>query len=85
VAWWATVYHLWLQRNSRIHGGVIKTEEQIVRDIQKDVKARLDSVIVKTSVLNRTLCNNWKLMLIYIYIYIYIYMRWVQVTPGVTL
>jgi hypothetical protein len=63
VAWWATVYHLWLQRNSRIHGGVIKTEEQIVRDIQKDVKARLDSVIVKTSVLNRTLCNNWKLKL----------------------
>ena len=23
--------------------------------------------------------------LIYIYIYIYIYMRWVQVTPGITL
>jgi hypothetical protein len=63
VAWWATVYHLRLQRNSRIHGGVIKTEEQIVRDIQKDVKARLDSVIVKTSILNRTLCNNWKLKL----------------------
>jgi hypothetical protein len=47
--------------NSRSHGGVIKTEGKIVKDIRKDVKARLDSAFVKSYVLNRTLCNNWKL------------------------
>ncbi len=63
MAWWATVYHLWLQRNSRVFGGVIKTEEQIVQDIRRDVKARMDSFKVKSSILNKTLSNNWKLNL----------------------
>ena len=40
MAWWATVYHLWLQRNSKVYGGVIKTEEQIVQDIHRDVKCQ---------------------------------------------
>lgn len=37
LAWWASVYHLWLQKNCRIYAGEIKTEGQIVRCIQKDV------------------------------------------------
>ena len=28
---WATVYHIWLQRNAIIHRGHIKTEEQIIK------------------------------------------------------
>ena len=60
LAWWAMVYHLWLQRNARVHGGKIKTEEQIMQDICRDVKARLDSFRVNNSILNRMLCNNWK-------------------------
>ncbi len=40
LAWWATVYHLWLHRSSRIHGGVIKTEEQLIRDIKAKQKAK---------------------------------------------
>lgn len=42
VAWWATVYHIWIQR---------------------DVKAKMDSTTVNNSILNRILCNNWKLHL----------------------
>jgi hypothetical protein len=41
-----------IQRNSRIHGGAIKSEDQLVKDIRRDVKARLDSVSIKSSVLN---------------------------------
>ena len=41
VAWSATVYHVWLQRNNRIFDGEIKTEEQIVKAIKMDVKPRM--------------------------------------------
>jgi hypothetical protein len=41
VAWWATVYHVWLQRNNKIFYGESKTEEQIVKAIRMDVKARM--------------------------------------------
>ena len=39
VAWWAMVYHVWLQRNNRIFYGEIKTEEEIVKAIIRDVKS----------------------------------------------
>jgi hypothetical protein len=42
VAWWATVYHVWLQRNNRIFDAEIKTEEQIVKAIRMDVKPRME-------------------------------------------
>uniref|UniRef100_A0A2N9H1D4 Reverse transcriptase domain-containing protein n=1 Tax=Fagus sylvatica TaxID=28930 RepID=A0A2N9H1D4_FAGSY len=45
LAWWAAVYHIWQQRNAIIHCRRIKTEEQIVRDIKRDVKGRVESTI----------------------------------------
>ncbi len=42
VAWWATVYHVWVQRNNRIFDAEIKTEEQIVKAIRMDVKPRME-------------------------------------------
>jgi hypothetical protein len=55
IAWWATLYHIWLQRNARLHDGEVKTEEQIIKVIRKDVKARMEAVIAPDSFLHRTL------------------------------
>ena len=56
------MYNIWIQRNNRVHNGVIKTEEQLVRDICKDVKARMATKRpICNSILNRMLYNNWEL------------------------
>lgn len=36
------VYHLWNLRNPIIHAGIIKTDGQVIRDIKKDVRARVE-------------------------------------------
>ena len=60
LSWWAAVYHLWLQRNAIVHDGQIKTEEQILNFIKKDVKARIEiKGPFPGSILNRALCCNW--------------------------
>lgn len=58
LAWWATVYHLWQQRNANIHSKNVRNEEQIIKDIKKDVKGIIeskrglgDSVLKKESML----------------------------------
>lgn len=43
LAWWATVYHLWQQRNAIIHSKNVRNEEHIIKDIKKDVKGRIES------------------------------------------
>ena len=54
------IHHIWLQRNAIIHGGHVKTEEQIIKLIRKDVKARSENVFSYCdSILNRVLCCNW--------------------------
>ena len=57
---WATAYHIWSKRNSRIHGEEIKTEESVVKSVRKDVKFRM---MFKGSasnfILSRVLCCNW--------------------------
>ena len=60
LAWWATVYHIWLQRNAIVHEERIWTEEQLKRSIIMDVNARLRfKTKLKKSVLNSTICYNW--------------------------
>lgn len=51
LAWWSAVYHVWFQRNSKIHIIDIKTEEQLVTCIQRNVKARIEA----KSTLNKVL------------------------------
>jgi hypothetical protein len=41
VSRWSVVYHICIQRNSRIHAGIIKIEEQMEKEIGRDVKARM--------------------------------------------
>ena len=63
VAWWVIVYQIWIQRNSRTHKGEVKLEEQIIKAIRRDVKAKMDSVKAPTSILDSTLFNNWHFVL----------------------
>ena len=37
LAWWVAVYYLWQQGNAIIHSRKIKTEEQNVEDIKRDI------------------------------------------------
>ncbi len=56
---WASVYHVWLQRDSRIHGGEIKTKEQLVKSIQWDVKAKMEAKgKIDSSILSKVLCTK---------------------------
>ena len=63
VAWWVIVYQIWIQGNSRTHKGKVKSEEQIIKAIRRDVKAKMDSVKAPTSILDSTLFNNWHFIL----------------------
>jgi hypothetical protein len=63
IAWWATLYHLWQQRNARLHAGEMKSEENIIKAIRRDVKAKMEPVKSPTSILHQTLCNNWNILL----------------------
>jgi hypothetical protein len=38
------VYHIRIQRNSRIHNEEVKPEEQIIKAIRRGVKAKMDFV-----------------------------------------
>lgn len=63
MAWWATVYHLWIQRNCRIQGGEVKTEEKILKSITRDVKAKMEAKSnLDNSILNKVLCINWGIL-----------------------
>jgi hypothetical protein len=60
IALWAVAYHIWLQRNAIVHLGQVKTEEQIIKSIRKDVKARIENKnSYCNSILNCVLCCNW--------------------------
>ncbi len=50
----ATIYHIWAQRNALLHQGYVKTEEQLVGLIRKQVKMRIGS-LSSTRVLERML------------------------------
>lgn len=64
VARWPVVYHIWIQRNSRIHVGVMKIEEQMEKLICREVKARsIGKKQICNSILNRTLCIKWGISL----------------------
>ena len=52
-----------VQRNSRTHKGEVKSEEQIIKAIRRDVNAKMDYVKAPTSILDSTLFNNWHFVL----------------------
>ena len=60
LAWWATIYHIWLQRNVIAHEDKVWTEEQLKGSIIKDVKTRLGfQTKFKRSILNASI-RYWR-------------------------
>ena len=43
VAWWATVYCISMQRNKRLYGGNLFTDEQIIKRIKWGFRAKINS------------------------------------------
>ena len=61
LAWWATIYHIWLQRNVIVHEDKVWTEERLKGSIIKDVKARLGfQTKFKRSILNASIRCTWR-------------------------
>ena len=56
----ATIYHIWAQRNAILHQGYVKTEEQLVGLIRKQVKMRIGSLSSYPSTIeNAELSSRW--------------------------
>ena len=57
---WATIYHIWLQRNNKCFGGVVFTEEQIIHRIKWDIRAKMGHVVMAGNImLHKVLSSRW--------------------------
>ena len=60
IAWGATIYHLWRQRNSRIHENIYSPADVIFHLICNDVRLRVSSLQkVDDNPTNITICERW--------------------------
>ena len=60
IAWGASIYHLWRQRNVRIHDKVFISVESILSLICNDVRLRISSLQnVADNPMNRAMCERW--------------------------
>ena len=60
IAWGASIYHLWRQRNARVHENQYNTVDSIFYLICNDVRLRIASFQnVADSPANRDLCERW--------------------------
>ena len=60
IAWGATIYHLWRQRNSRIHENVYLSDEAIYHLICNDVRLRVVGMKkFEDNHANRVWCERW--------------------------
>ena len=60
IAWGATIYHLWRQRNCRVHENIFSPTDTIFHLICNDVRLRISSfqkVVDNTE--NRSMCERW--------------------------
>jgi len=49
LAFQACVYAIWRERNQRLHSGVSRSTESILKDIQLTIRARLDPLSRSTA------------------------------------
>ena len=65
IAWKAYIYiyHVWRERNRRIHGHSSASELQILEEIKEEVRIKLTGIqsIAADSGVNRSLCSKWGL------------------------
>ncbi|GJS80066.1 RNA-directed DNA polymerase, eukaryota, reverse transcriptase zinc-binding domain protein [Tanacetum coccineum] len=59
----AAVYYLWNERNSRLFGGIKKTEDALCHEIEETIRLNLMSVKVKESAAVRHVEDQWKIKL----------------------
>ena len=60
IAWGATIYNLWRQRNSRIHEKIFSPADAILHLVCNDVRLRISSLqkVVENHV-NILMCERW--------------------------
>ena len=60
ISWGATIYHLWRQRNDRVHDNTFISVDSIFSLICNDVRLRITSLqnVVDNHV-NRAMCERW--------------------------
>ena len=60
IAWGATIYHLWRQRNSRMYENTFAPADAIFHIICNDVRLRISSFQkVMDNPVNRAICERW--------------------------
>ena len=60
IAWGATIYHLWRQRNSRVYENSFSPADAIFHLICNDVRLRISSFQkVVDNPVNRAMCERW--------------------------
>ena len=60
IAWGATIYHLWRQRNSRVFENIFSPADAIFHLICNDVRLRISSFQkVADNPVNRAMCERW--------------------------
>ena len=60
IAWGATIYHLWRQRNSRIHENIFSPTDAIFHLICNDIRLRVSGIQkVDDNHANRSMCERW--------------------------
>lgn len=62
LAWWSSLYHIWLQKNAIMHASKVWCEKQSLKSIRRNVSARLDfKANFQYSAMNSNICKNWGL------------------------
>ena len=60
IAWKACIYHVWRERNGRMHSKPSNSSLQIIEQIKEIICIKLNGVNrVATDDVNRMLCRNW--------------------------
>ena len=61
TAWKAYIYHVWQERNRRLHSKLPSSPEQILEQIKEEIRIRLTGLKVANDDVNRHLSVNWGL------------------------
>ena len=62
IAWKTYTYHVWRERNRRIHGHPSESELLILEEIKEEVKIKLTGIqSIDADSVNRSLCSKWGL------------------------
>ena len=62
LAWRASIYYIWRERNRRMHGQIPDNTAKIVEQVKKDIRFRTISLKnIVNDLVNCSICSNWGL------------------------